>query len=203
VRELDKSKKIFAVRHTVEVVDSRCPDRFIRVEPSKTPLLTYAIDFRLAPAIGHQSITLGLNGGDYCREVGFARTFCLEEDIQFMYSRGLAKGGSQDNAIVVNATTGVVNTRGLRSPTEFVRHKALDCVGDLALLGMPLVGHVIAHKAGHDLHTQLAKKLWAERDLHSILEPNRRQQAAFSSLFGFVDELSDLSDFIALGAIRG
>jgi UDP-3-O-[3-hydroxymyristoyl] N-acetylglucosamine deacetylase len=203
IAPLAKLKKFFTVRSVVEIVDPRYPDRFIRVEPSKSPLLTYAIDFSRAAAIGKQAVTVGLSGSDYCRELCYARTFCLEEDIQVMYARGLAKGGSQDNAIVVNAHSGVVNARGLRSPTEFVRHKALDCVGDLALLGMPLVGHVIAHKAGHDLHTQLAKRLWAERDNHSVSEPNRRQQNTLSAAFGFIDELSGLSDFIALGAIRG
>lgn len=200
---LAKLKNVFTVRSAVEVVDPRCSDRFIRVEPSKMPILTYAIDFNRAAAIGKQAITVNLSGSDYCRELCYARTFCLEEDIQFMYARGLAKGGSQDNAIVVNAQSGVVNSRGLRSPTEFVRHKALDCVGDLALLGMPIVGHVIAHKAGHDLHTQLAKKLWAERSSHTVCEPTQRQQNSLSAAFGFVNELSSLSDFIALGAIRG
>ncbi len=200
---LHKTKKVFVVTKTVEVVDPKQPQRFIRIEPSSTPQISYAIDFERASAIGKQSITMDFTGEEYCREMAFARTFCLDSDVEFMISRGLALGGSLENAIVVSPENGVTNRMGLRSPNEFVRHKALDCVGDLALLGMPIVGHVIAHKAGHDLHTQLAKKLDSQRDEHIILEPKNRQITAFAKLFNFVENLSDLSETISLASIRG
>jgi UDP-3-O-[3-hydroxymyristoyl] N-acetylglucosamine deacetylase len=200
---LKKPKKAFVVTRTVEILDPQRPDRFIRVEPSKTPLLTYAIDFDRASAIGKQAITLGMTGEAYCNEVCFARTFCLESDIAFMHSRGLAKGGSLENAIVVSPEHGVTNRMGLRASNEFVRHKALDCIGDLTLLGMPLIGHVIAHKAGHDLHTQLAKKLFAEQKEHLIWTPQAPDQPTLAKMFQFARSLSAASEAISLASIRG
>lgn len=200
---LDKPKRAFVVTKTVEIVSAKNPDCFIRVEPSNTPKLTYAIDFARASAIGKQSISMNVTGEDYCRELSFARTFCLESDIAFMHSRGLARGGSLDNAIVVSPETGVTNQNGLRSENEFVRHKALDCIGDLSLLGMPIVGHVIAHKAGHDLHTQLAKELELRAAEHLVIEPKPREIIAFSKLFRFANNLSSLSSCVSLASIRG
>ena len=72
----------------------------------------------------------------------------LKEEIDFLHSKGLAKGGSLENAVVVSRTDGVLNSQGLRNEQEFVMHKALDCIGDLHLVGMPILGHVIANKAG-------------------------------------------------------
>jgi UDP-3-O-[3-hydroxymyristoyl] N-acetylglucosamine deacetylase len=200
---LKKPKKAFVVTKRVEVLDPKNPDRFILVEPSKTPQVSYAINFERAEAIGKQAINMSMTGEAYCREVAFARTFCLESDIAFMHARGLAKGGSLENAIVVSPEAGVTNRMGLRSPDEFVRHKALDCVGDLFLLGMPIVGHIIAHKAGHDLHTQLAKKLEAELAQHKIVEPQQRELVSFAKLFGFVENLSVAPNSISLASIRG
>ncbi len=200
---LKKPKKAFVVTRRVEVVDSKNPERFILVEPSKTPQVSYAIHFERAASIGKQALNMSMTGEGYCREVAFARTFCLESDIALMHSRGLAKGGSLENAIVVSPENGVTNRMGLRSADEFVRHKALDCIGDLFLLGMPIVVHVIAHKAGHDLHTRLAQKLEAEAAEHTILEPRQRELASFAKLFGFVENLSETTESLSLASIRG
>ena len=142
VEELDAPRRFFVVKSTVEVVDPKNPQRFIRVEPSKHALVSYSIDFEVAKAIGRQALSMPLDGESFCREFSYARTFCLFEEVEYMKSRGLARGGSLENAIVVSRAEGVLNTNGLRDELEFVRHKILDCVGDLALLGMPLVGHL-------------------------------------------------------------
>jgi UDP-3-O-[3-hydroxymyristoyl] N-acetylglucosamine deacetylase len=203
VEELGAEKRLYVVRSVVEVVDPNHPDRFIRVEPSKQPTITYAIDFDRAAAIGKQSISLPLTGASLISELCYARTFCLEEDVLFMKQRGLARGGSMENAIVVNTQTGVMNQQGLRAPQEFVRHKALDCMGDLALLGMPLLGHVIAHKAGHDLHTALVKRLEEVAHAHEIIASSTRATSRFHKAFAFPTALDSALDSLALARIKG
>jgi UDP-3-O-[3-hydroxymyristoyl] N-acetylglucosamine deacetylase len=111
------------------------------------------------PLVGKQRVNLVVNRESFEKLLSTARTFCFLEDVDRLRAAGLARGGSLDNAIVLTRD-GVMNGP-LRSPDEFVRHKALDLVGDLALLGRPLLGRVEAHKAGHALHTQLVSKLLA------------------------------------------
>ena len=159
VQELSQMKTLFAVQQTIEVVDPKDPLRFIRVEPSSRATLSYQIDFSQTKHIGNQCFSIDLNGTSFFEEAVFARTFCFSEEVEFMRSKGLALGGSLDNAVVVNKIDGILNQRGLRDNSEFVRHKMLDCLGDLHLIGGPLLGHVVAHKAGHDLHVQLAKEI--------------------------------------------
>jgi UDP-3-O-[3-hydroxymyristoyl] N-acetylglucosamine deacetylase len=176
--ELAQPKKVFVVRKTIEVVDQNNPMRFIRIQPSKTPKISYSIDFsKLTPHIGVQHLNMPLTGEAFLEQLSYARTFCLQEEIDFMRSRGLALGGSLENAIVVNRQNGIVNSRGLRNNLEFVRHKMLDCVGDLALVGMPILGEIIAHCAGHDLHTMLAKKVYELKD-------EQKTSLGLSTLFG-------------------
>ncbi len=110
------------------------------------------------PAIGEQTLSLSSDVGDYRAAIAGARTFCYLQDVEAMRAQGLALGGSLDNAIVVSDGA-VLNEGGLRFDTEFVRHKALDLVGDLYLLGRPLVGRLIAHKPGHGLNTEFAQTL--------------------------------------------
>jgi UDP-3-O-[3-hydroxymyristoyl] N-acetylglucosamine deacetylase len=188
VEELKAPRSFFVVKSAVEVVDPKNPKRFIRVEPSKKAIISYSIDFEVAKAIGRQALSLPLDGESFLREFAFARTFCLFEEVEYMKSRGLARGGSLDNAIVVSRADGVLNTNGLRDELEFVRH----CVGDLALMGMPVLGHIIAHKAGHDLHTALARKLLDEREQHKVVVEGGREGAIVRGLARFPSRLSDV-----------
>lgn len=204
VEELNAARTIRVVKKPIEVCDTRDPSRFIRIEPSKEPLITYSIEFKNNSLIGSQSLTLQLTGRSFCEALSHARTFCLAEEVEFMQSRGLARGGSLENAIVVSRTHGLLNTSGLRSPDEFVRHKILDCIGDLALLGTPLFGHIIAHKAGHDLHTALAKKLLEDSDaveVKTAASPRSRQ--SFSKGLDFPASLAELPDFARLSLVTG
>jgi UDP-3-O-[3-hydroxymyristoyl] N-acetylglucosamine deacetylase len=132
-------------------------DKTISVHPCPEYRVTYAIDFD-HPALGYQELTASLWREDqFVEKLAPARTFTFEHEIAALRARGLAQGGSLDNAVVIGKA-GIVNPP-LRFPDEFVRHKMLDLTGDLSLLGRPLRGHVVAYRAGHDLHARLARAI--------------------------------------------
>ncbi|WP_413581986.1 UDP-3-O-acyl-N-acetylglucosamine deacetylase [Bdellovibrio sp. HCB288] len=120
--------------------------------------VTVTIDFA-HPLIGKQTIDLDINEQSFGRDIASARTFGFLKDVEALQARGLAKGGSLDNCVVLDTDT-VVNPEGLRWADEFVRHKALDALGDLVTLEMPLMGHVVLYKAGHDVMNKLVRKIW-------------------------------------------
>jgi UDP-3-O-[3-hydroxymyristoyl] N-acetylglucosamine deacetylase len=137
-------------------------DKSISVHPCPEYRVTYAIDFD-HPALGYQELTASLwREEQFVEKIAPARTFTFEHEVQALRDRGLARGGSLDNAVVIG-TAGVLNPP-LRFPDEFVRHKMLDLTGDLSLLGRPLRGHVVAYRAGHDLHGRLARALASAKD---------------------------------------
>lgn len=132
-------------------------DRRASIYPSDEYKVTYTIDFD-HPVIGLQERTMVLKDETtFQNEISAARTFGFLKDVEMLRKNGLAIGGSLDNAIVID-TDRVLNSH-LRFPDEFVRHKILDVVGDMGLLGYPIIGHIVAHKAGHEIHAGLAKKL--------------------------------------------
>ncbi|MBX2989045.1 MAG: UDP-3-O-acyl-N-acetylglucosamine deacetylase [Bdellovibrionaceae bacterium] len=132
-------------------------DKHAYVVPYHGLRLTVTIDFP-HPAIGKQKLDLDINEHTFSRELAAARTFGFVRDVETLQARGLAKGASLANAIGLDEK-GVVNPEGLRWPDEFVRHKGLDALGDLTTLEMPLMGHVILYKAGHDLMNKLVRKI--------------------------------------------
>ena len=199
VEELKEPRKVLVVQKTIEIVDENNPTRFIRIEPSKHPLISYAIDFNKVSAIGRQTVSMDYTSKAFCESFSFARTFGLKEEMDFLHSKGLAKGGSMNNAIVVSKTEGVLNSKGLRHEHEFVKHKVLDCIGDLHLLGMPILGHVIAHKAGHDLHNKLARAILNEVSSRKILVPSAKEASRFKSLLSFPKSLDEIQ--VNLGAL--
>jgi UDP-3-O-[3-hydroxymyristoyl] N-acetylglucosamine deacetylase len=136
---------------------------------------TYAIDFP-HPAIGYQSVATEITEETYVDSIAAARTFCLLKDVEAMQRSGLALGGSLDNALVVGEN-GILNG-SLRFPDEFVRHKVLDLVGDLALLGSPIRAHVITFKGGHRLHAALVSRMMESRGSWSIGTSEDRLPAA-------------------------
>jgi UDP-3-O-[3-hydroxymyristoyl] N-acetylglucosamine deacetylase len=131
--------------------------RFVVALPSSSFHVTCVIDYD-AELIGTQ--ILDYEGTEYLKMIAPARTFAMEEDVEALRAAGMALGGSLDNAILVKKN-GVEAAGGLRFPDEFVRHKTLDLIGDLANLGRPLVAHVVAVRAGHVLHLQLVDRLRA------------------------------------------
>ena len=143
--------------HIVKPIAITHEDKSISIRPCGEYRVTYAIDFD-HPALGYQELTASLWRGDqFAKKLAPARTFTFEREVEALRGRGLALGGSLDNAVVVGEG-GILNPE-LRYPDEFVRHKMLDLTGDLSLLGHPILGHVIAYRAGHDLHARLARRI--------------------------------------------
>jgi UDP-3-O-[3-hydroxymyristoyl] N-acetylglucosamine deacetylase len=134
-------------------------DRSVRYEPGGDSLvITYEIDFQ-HPYVGRQSLTWTARPADYAGQIAPARTFGFLREVEELRSRGLARGGSLQNAVVLD-DEGILSGP-LRFRDEFVRHKVLDLLGDLALLGRPLHGTILARKAGHALHVEFARALEA------------------------------------------
>lgn len=131
-------------------------EKYIAVQPASCWRVSYEIDFS-HPAIGRQMLDLEITPESYAREISFARTFGFYAEVEELLKKGLIRGGSLDNAVVLSQD-GIMNG-GLRAPDEFVRHKVLDLIGDVSLCGYPLIGHITAYKAGHALHTNLATEL--------------------------------------------
>ena len=158
-RELDLPREYMTLVRPVELVDD---DKRIAAYPSREYRVTYAIDFD-HPQLGYQELTASLWSGDaFAEKLAPARTFTFERDVEALRGRGLALGGSLENAVVIGER-GILNPE-LRFPDEFVRHKMLDLTGDLSLLARPLRAHVLAYRAGHDLHGRFARRLWEARD---------------------------------------
>ena len=157
----EAQRRYFVVRETFEF---QMGDKWIRVEPSDFASYEMEIDFK-SKIIGRQSFGFTMDREAFL-DVAGCRTFCHVNDVNAMRNAGLALGGSLENAVVVSDDE-VLNPEGLRFDDEFVRHKLLDCVGDLALLGGPIVGKVTASKSGHGLHAAFMKAVWARR--HEVL----------------------------------
>ena len=168
----DQFRREIVIHEPIEVRDG---DRWIRIIPSDHFYMSTLIDFN-HPSIGRQYFTPKKISQDYyIKEIAPARTFGLLKDISAMKKLGLVKGGTLDNAVVVGHY-GVVNQ--LRYPDEFVRHKTLDLLGDLALLGYGIQGHVMATKTGHTLNRMLIDEIrrktdyWSLEFQQKIVDPN-------------------------------
>ena len=138
--------------------------------------MALSIDFP-AVAIGRQALSLRLTPDTFRHELARARTFTLAQEIDQLRAAGLARGGSLESAVVVDQAR-VLNVTGLRMPDEFVRHKLLDAVGDLALAGAPLHGRFIAHRSGHTLNHRLLQALFADRSAWQEITPVQLSVAA-------------------------
>jgi UDP-3-O-[3-hydroxymyristoyl] N-acetylglucosamine deacetylase len=153
LRPLQTLREYLKVLAPVEVVRGT---KSARLLPADQLRISYTIGFD-HPLLRHQSLSLRISPDSYAEAVAPARTFGFLRDVESLRRSGLALGGSLENAIVIGES-GVLNNQ-LRFEDEFVRHKVLDAIGDLALLGYPVVGHLEAVKAGHALHAALAQKL--------------------------------------------
>ena len=152
--EQDAPKRVFRV---LQKVDLELGDRRMSIEPADAFEVDCVIDFP-HPWINRQSFRFVMGNGSFGEEIASARTFGFTSEIEALRKANLAQGGSLDNAIVLTAD-GMLNETPLRFDDEFVRHKILDIIGDLALLGMPVQGRVTAEKSGHSVHAQLMSKL--------------------------------------------
>jgi UDP-3-O-[3-hydroxymyristoyl] N-acetylglucosamine deacetylase len=143
-------------------LEMREGDKFIAVYPADTYSVSYAINFP-HPLIGKETFRVDLSDGNYLKEIAAARTFGFLHDADAMRQQGLIRGASQENAIVLTRD-GLMNPP-LRFRDEFVRHKVLDLIGDLALLGKQILGNVVADRAGHAMHTALVSRILRDRTL--------------------------------------
>lgn len=155
-RRLRRRRRYLHVLKPLEVVEG---DRRIGIYPADEFRVRCYVDFP-HPLVGQQEVEMAVNPETFRHLLARARTFCFERDIEPLRAMGLIRGGSLENAIVLT-DDGVMNGP-LRFPDEFGRHKALDLIGDLALIGLPLLARIEAHKAGHALHTQLVSRLLAD-----------------------------------------
>ncbi len=165
VRVQTAPRRTLVVRRPITVREG---DKQATLLPASRFSIDYTIDFR-HPLASEQSLALDIDAATFCREIAPARTFCFKRDIERMQAVGLARGGSLDNAVVVDDFH-VLNPGGLRFTDEFVRHKILDVIGDLALLGMPVVGRLIAVKSGHALNQALVRAIATEAAASEIVE---------------------------------
>ena len=132
-------------------------EKTLGIYPSGTFSIRYDINFP-HPLIGKQSLEVELTGANYADSIAPARTFGFYSEIETLQLNGLIRGGSLENAIVLT-DTGMLNDTSVRFPDEFVRHKILDLLGDFALIGQPVLGRLVAHRAGHALHTRFVAEL--------------------------------------------
>ena len=174
VEEQSAPKKFIRILKPVEVREG---DKWARFEPHNGYKLTMTIDFA-HPVFdkSRQSVTVDFSTTSYIKEVSRARTFGFMQDVETMRAQGLALGGSLDNAIVMDEYR-VLNTDGLRYEDEFVKHKLLDAIGDLYLLGNPLIGAYSAHKTGHALNNRLLRRLVEDKPSWELVSFERPEDA--------------------------
>jgi UDP-3-O-[3-hydroxymyristoyl] N-acetylglucosamine deacetylase len=161
VRVLQEPKSFLVIKKPVSVVEGG-------KEASFKPSSRFKIDCTI------QSFTMEFSDRAFSREIARARTFGFLRDVEMLKKVGLAKGGSLDNAIVVDEFS-ILNPDGLRFPDEFVRHKVLDAMGDLALFGCPVIGHLTIVKAGHALHHKLVQRVFADSSQYTIVRARKRE----------------------------
>ncbi len=172
VVELDAPVKVLRILKAVSVTSG---EAFAELSPSDD----FEIDFEISfadRAIGQQQHALNMKNGSFVRELSDCRTFCMFSDVEYMKSIGLVRGGSLENAVVINEGK-VLNPEGYRRKDECVRHKMLDALGDLALVGMPIIGRYHGVRAGHRITNLLLHAVFAAPDSFEIVEVNSQQSA--------------------------
>ena len=150
----NRRQSFLQITRPLEIVDG---SRRIRIEPSSTPRITYTIQYD-HPLINTQTFSYEHSSYAFETEIAGARTFGFLQEVEALWARGLGRGGNLENTVVLSQD-GILNESGLRFSNEFVRHKVLDLIGDFSLLGLPFIGHLIADRSGHALHTRLVKQI--------------------------------------------
>ena len=178
IQEQARPKQFMRVLKTIEVREGEGDQaKWARLEPYDGFSLAFSIDFK-HPAIDSTAsfAEIDFAANSYVKEIARARTFGFVNEVEALRSMGLARGGSLDNAIVMDEYR-VLNTDGLRYDDEFVKHKILDAVGDLYLIGKPLVARYVACKSGHALNNQLARELLAQQDAWELVTYTSQAEA--------------------------
>ena len=176
-RPQGKFKKMLVIKKPVSIKEGEGSAMLL---PSDEFKITYDIDFAHR-VIGRQSYSFIFSDKNYEDSICSARTFGFLKEVEFLQARGLGLGGSLDNAIILDDEK-IINKEGLRMPDEFIKHKILDAMGDLFLLGMPIIGHFVAHKSGHRLNNLLLRELMRHENSWEIIsEYNQQQSTQFMS----------------------
>jgi UDP-3-O-[3-hydroxymyristoyl] N-acetylglucosamine deacetylase len=173
ITTLNKSKKFLVVLETVKV---EVDDKWAKIEPSSKLIIDSTIVFA-HPVIKTEQKSFEFSCENYINEVSRARTFGFLRDVDMLKRKGLIKGGSLDNAIILDDYR-VMNEEGLRFKDEFVRHKILDTVGDISLLGHEIAGKITTYKSGHNLHNLLCRKLLATPSAYEIVSASSLEKEA-------------------------
>ena len=155
----------FVVKKPIEMADE---DKKVGLYPSDTLKITCTIEFD-HPLVSRQSYTVSLVDGLFEKEISRARTFGFLHEVNYLKLNGFARGGSLENAVVIDRDK-ILNQDGLRYKDEFVRHKVLDCIGDLSLLGMPFIGHIVAYKSGHALNHALLTRFIEQKSCWETIQ---------------------------------
>jgi UDP-3-O-[3-hydroxymyristoyl] N-acetylglucosamine deacetylase len=169
IRVQDAPKSFVVIRKPVTVVEG---EKEATLQPSRCFKVSCTIDFK-HPLISDQTFELDFSDLSFSREIARARTFGFLRDVEMLKRMGLAKGGSLDNAIVVDEFS-ILNPDGLRFPDEFVRHKILDAIGDVSLFGHPVIGHLRVHKSGHALNHKLVERVLSDPQCHVVVRAQKR-----------------------------
>lgn len=174
IEEQPAAKKFIRIKKPVEVKEG---DKWVRFDPFNGYKLTFTINFT-HPVIANtpQSVVVDLGEHSYIREISRARTFGFMHEVEYMRSQGLGHGGNLDNAIVMDEYR-VINPDGLRFEDEFVRHKVLDAIGDLYLLGHPVIGAFSGYKSGHALNNALLRALLENEDAWEFVTFGNEEEA--------------------------
>ena len=169
IRELEAPRHFFILKEPIELEQD---GKFVGAYPDDSFKITCHIEFE-HPLIRSQSYTIEVVDHVFEREISRARTFGFLHEVEYMKRYGLARGGSLDNAVVIDENK-VLNDEGLRYRDEFVRHKLLDCIGDFSLIGMPILAHIVTRKSGHAFNHAFLEKFFNEKaswQTQTLIEP--------------------------------
>jgi UDP-3-O-[3-hydroxymyristoyl] N-acetylglucosamine deacetylase len=158
IREQNASRHFFVLQEPIELEQN---GKFVGVYPDPTFKISCSIEFE-HPLVRKQSCSIEVVDYIFEREISKARTFGFLHEVEYMKQYGLARGGSLDNAVVIDESK-ILNEGGLRYQDEFVRHKLLDCIGDFSLLGMPILGHIVTSKSGHAFNHAFLEKFFKKK----------------------------------------
>lgn len=188
IKAQKKSKEFIVVKKALHVKEG---NKSITIKPSRELKISYTIDFQ-HPLISNQQYDYTFSGRSFIDEISRARTFGFLKDIEMLRQAGLARGGSLDNAIVIDDFR-VLNQDGLRYNNEFVRHKILDFMGDISVMGAPIIGHFVVDKSGHSLNHTMLKELSSDKKYFKRItlgEPDEGAREGFTiPAFGHMEPL--------------
>ncbi|MSN95836.1 UDP-3-O-acyl-N-acetylglucosamine deacetylase [Campylobacter sp. FMV-PI01] len=178
VVNLEAEKQIMIIKKEIEIKNG---DKFVKISPSKNPKFNYTIKFN-HPIIGTQNYLFEFSKQNYIKEIARARTFGFLKDVQALRAKNLALGGSLENAVVMDDNS-ILNPEGLRFEDEFVRHKILDAIGDLALMGMPIFGDYESYAGSHELNHLLTLEILSDAKNYEIVKLNQKEALEYAKVF--------------------